>query len=179
MRKESAMCKTKMQTDELLDMIFSINQKQLKSRGNLRVEVLLKTTHELLDKELKEKQQSRKRKWEELKTGFTKKAKIDNDVEMVDEEILGLSDFYSNLKAVSFSSDENTCTNFILSVINHWADTELFHTEDRASKSPLIQMLLARHWEICERNGIEVQCFTDMGECRYSHLEQGKFAFQE
>ncbi|KAF8788920.1 hypothetical protein HNY73_006911 [Argiope bruennichi] len=94
MRKESAMCKTKMQTDELLDMIFSINQKQLKSRGNLRVEVLLKTTHELLDKELKEKQQSRKRKWEELKTGFTKKAKIDNDVEMVDEEILDLYKFY-------------------------------------------------------------------------------------
>ncbi|GBN44648.1 hypothetical protein AVEN_47711-1 [Araneus ventricosus] len=107
MRKESAMCKTQMQTDELLDMIFSINQKQMKSRGNLRVEVLLKTTHELLDKELKEKQQSRKRKWEELKIGFTKKTKVDNDVEMVDEEILGLSDFYSNLKAVTFSSDEN------------------------------------------------------------------------
>ncbi|GFU96151.1 hypothetical protein TNCV_4506411 [Trichonephila clavipes] len=96
-----------MYTDELLEMLLSITTKQMQSRGNLRREVLLKTTHEVLSKELKEKQQIRKRKWEALKNGMNKRSKIDTDVEMVDDELIGLNDFFSNLKSVTFSSDGN------------------------------------------------------------------------
>ncbi|KAG8175656.1 hypothetical protein JTE90_006831 [Oedothorax gibbosus] len=85
------MCKTKMQTDELLDMILSVSYKQIQARGNnLRLQALLKSTHQFLDRELKEKQQSRKRKWEEIKTDLAKRSKVaaDDDVEMVDDELL-------------------------------------------------------------------------------------------
>lgn len=103
-----AMCKTKMQTDELLDMILSVSYKQLQVRGNLRVQAILKSTHQFLDRELKEKQQTRKRKWEELKTDLSKRTKVDDgDVEMVDDELLGLSDFFNNLKSVAFSPNGN------------------------------------------------------------------------
>lgn len=107
------MCKKTMYTDELLDMISSIARKKLRVRGNLRLEVLLESTHKWLNKELKEKQQNRKRKWEEIKMDLCKRPKHDdftNSVEMEDnsyEELLGLSDFFSNLKAVHVSSDKN------------------------------------------------------------------------
>lgn len=110
MLNDNTMCKTKMQTDELLDMILSVNYKQLQVRGDLRLQALLKSTHQFLDRELKEKQQSRKRKWEELKTDLSKRSKADdgnNDVEMVDDELLGLSDFFNNLKSVAFSPNGN------------------------------------------------------------------------
>ncbi|GFY57355.1 hypothetical protein TNIN_181081 [Trichonephila inaurata madagascariensis] len=77
-----------MYTDELLDMLMSITTKQMQSRGNLRREVLLKTTHEVLSKELKEKQQIRKRKWEAMKNDMNKRSRIDTDVEMVDDELI-------------------------------------------------------------------------------------------
>ncbi|GFR14345.1 hypothetical protein TNCT_29041 [Trichonephila clavata] len=77
-----------MYTDELLEMLLSITTKQMQSRGNLRREVLLKTTHEILSKELKEKQQIRKRKWEALRSGLNKRSRIDTDVEMVDDELI-------------------------------------------------------------------------------------------
>lgn len=101
-----------MQTDELLDMISSISRKKLRVRGNLRLEVLLESTYKWLDKELKEKQQSRKRKWEEFKMDLCKRPKqgVDSSVDMEDdsyEELLGLSDFFTNLKAVCVSSDKN------------------------------------------------------------------------
>lgn len=108
------MCKKTMHTDELIDMISSIARKKLRVRGNLRLEVLLESTHKWLNKELKEKQQNRKRKWEELKMDLFKRPKSDdfsNSVEMedncYDEELLGLSDFFTNLKAVCVSSDKN------------------------------------------------------------------------
>lgn len=107
------MCKKTMQTDELLDMISSIARKKLRVRGNLRLEVLLESTQKWLNKELKEKQQNRKRKWDELKMDLCKRPKPDfnNSVEMEDntyeEELLGLSDFFTNLKAVCVSSDKN------------------------------------------------------------------------
>lgn len=106
------MCKKTMYTDELLDMMSSIARKKMRVRGNLRLEVLLESTHKWLHKELKEKQQTRKRKWEELKMDLCKRPKPDdfsNSVEMEDnyEELLGLSDFFTNLKAVCVSSDKN------------------------------------------------------------------------
>lgn len=107
------MCKKTMQTDELLDMISSIARKKLRVRGNLRLEVLLESTQKWLNKELREKQQNRKRKWDELKMDLCKRPKPDdfnNSVEMEDntyEELLGLSDFFTNLKAVCVSSDKN------------------------------------------------------------------------
>ena len=107
------MCKNTMHTDELLDMISSIARKKLRVRGNLRLEVLLESTHKWLNKELREKQQNRKRKWEELKMDLCKRPKYDdfsNSSEMEDnsyEELLGLSDFFTNLKAVCVSSDKN------------------------------------------------------------------------
>ncbi|GFT42047.1 hypothetical protein NPIL_612451 [Nephila pilipes] len=107
MHKDSEMCKTKMYTDELLEMILSVSDKQMKSRGNLRMEVLLKTTQDVLQKELKEKQQIRKRKWEALKSGMNKRSRIDTDVEMVDDELIGLNDFFSSLKSVTLSSNGN------------------------------------------------------------------------
>lgn len=107
MLNDIAMCKTKMQTDELLDMILSVSYKQLQVRGNLRVQAILKSTHQFLDRELRQKQQIRKRKWEELKTDLSKRSKVDNDVEMVDDELLGLSDFFNNLKSVAFSPNGN------------------------------------------------------------------------
>lgn len=107
MHKDSEMCKTKMYTDELLEMLLSISTKQMQNRGNLRREVLLRTTHDILHKELREKQQIRKRKWEALRSGLNKRSRIDTDVEMVDDELIGLNDFFSNLKSVTFSSDGN------------------------------------------------------------------------
>lgn len=110
------MCKSSnMQTDELIDMISSIARKKLRVRGNLRLEVLLESTYKWLDKELKEKQQSRKRKWEELKMDLCKRPKqdltdLDNSIEMEDnsyEELLGLSDFFTNLKSVCVSHDKS------------------------------------------------------------------------
>lgn len=107
------MCKNTMQTDELLDMISSIARKKLRVRGNLRLEVLLESTHKWLNRELREKQQNRKRKWEELKMDLCKRPKQDdlsNCVEMEDnsyEELLGLSDFFTNLKAVCVSPDKS------------------------------------------------------------------------
>lgn len=106
------MCKKTMYTDELLDMISSIARKKLRVRGNLRLEVLLESTQKLLNKELKEKQQNRKRKWEELKMDLCKRPKpgdFNNSIEMEDnyEELLGLSDFFTNLKTVCVSSDKN------------------------------------------------------------------------
>lgn len=101
------MCKSKMQTDDLLDMLSSVSRKQTRVRDNLRMEVLLKSTHKLLDRELKEKQQSRKRKWEELKMGLTKRLRHDDsDMDVDDEsceELLGLKDFFDSLKAVTIS----------------------------------------------------------------------------
>jgi len=107
------MCKSNMQTDELLDMISSIARKKMRVRGNLRLEVLLESTHKWLDRALKEKQQSRKRKWEELKMDLCKRPKqndLNNSMEMEDssyEELLGLSDFFTNLKAVCVTSDKS------------------------------------------------------------------------
>lgn len=109
-----SMCKGTMQTDELLDMISSIARKKMRVRGNLRLEVLLESTYKWLDRELKEKQQSRKRKWQELKMDLFKRPRqdddLDNTIEMEDntyEELLGLSDFFSSLKAVCVSPDKN------------------------------------------------------------------------
>ncbi|XP_067142000.1 uncharacterized protein [Centruroides vittatus] len=67
---------TDMKTDELLDMISSIARKKNKIRGNLRIEVLLEETYKKIDKELKQKQLKRKRKWEEMKMEMCKKARI-------------------------------------------------------------------------------------------------------
>lgn len=101
-----------MQTDELLDMISSIAHKKLRVRGNLRLEVLLESTQKFLNRELKEKQQTRKRKWEELKMDLFKRPKQDDlssAMEVEDnsyEELLGLSDFFTNLKAVCATPDK-------------------------------------------------------------------------
>lgn len=108
------MCKSTMPTDELLDMISSIARKKMRVRGNLRLEALLESTYKFLDRELKEKQQIRKRKWQELKMDLCKRPRIDDDldscIEMEDdtsyEELLGLSDFFTSLKAVSASPDK-------------------------------------------------------------------------
>ncbi|XP_054712302.1 uncharacterized protein LOC129221941 isoform X2 [Uloborus diversus] len=80
------MCKSNMQTDELLDMISSIARKKLRVRGNLRLEAMLESTYKWLDRELKEKQQSRKRKWEEIKTDLCKRARIDGDLNSMDTD---------------------------------------------------------------------------------------------
>lgn len=65
-----------MKTDELLDMISSIARKKNKIRGNLRMEVLLEETYKKIDRELKQKQLRRKRKWDEMKTEMCKKARL-------------------------------------------------------------------------------------------------------
>ncbi|GIY46982.1 hypothetical protein CDAR_64711 [Caerostris darwini] len=90
MYNKAKMCPKKPMTDELVEMILTTSRKQLFTRNNLRVEVLLKSTHELLDKELKEKQQMRKRKWEEIRACLSKRMRTDiedakiDDIEMAD-----------------------------------------------------------------------------------------------
>ncbi|KFM58712.1 hypothetical protein X975_23003, partial [Stegodyphus mimosarum] len=99
------MCKTKLQTDDLLDMISSIARKKSRVRGNLRVEVLLESTHKWLDRELKEKQQSRKRKWEELKTDLWKRSRHDDEVLMEDDTCEELLAYQILLMSATFVCD--------------------------------------------------------------------------
>lgn len=107
------MCKSRLQTDELLDMLSRISRKKSQVRGNLRLEAILEATHKWLSRELKEKQRSRKRKWEEMKLDIYKKSKPDIEIDFMPmeedsyEDLLSLSDFFNNLKSVSSSSDKH------------------------------------------------------------------------
>lgn len=87
------MCKSRMQIDDLLDMITSISEKKARIQGNLRLEALLKCTYKWLDNELKVRQLSRKRKWIE-NTVDSKKSKSGDDVvpmeEDTDDDILAI-----------------------------------------------------------------------------------------
>lgn len=108
------MCKkSTMLHDDMKDMLQSIARKKMRVRGNLRLEAILESAYKWLDREIKEKQQSRKRRWNELKVDLCKRPKIDDfssDIHMEDntyEELLGLSDFFSNLKSVCVSTDKS------------------------------------------------------------------------
>lgn len=105
-------------TEELLEMITSVTRKKISNRGNLRLEALLSATFQRLDQELKRKQMSRKRRWEEMKMDLCKKFKSEHESydvndcsseEMVyEEDILGLTDFFQNLKRVCTKSGNAT-----------------------------------------------------------------------
>lgn len=97
------MCKSRLQIDDLLDMISSISEKKAKIQGDLRLEALLKCTYKLLDDELRTRQLNRKRKWSDMVTD-SKKSKSDDAVPVPmqedtdDDDLLGLDDFFNSLK---------------------------------------------------------------------------------
>lgn len=96
------MCNSRLQIDDLLDMISSISKKKAKIQGDLRLEALLKCTYKLLDNELRTRQLSRKRKWMDMVTD-SKKSKSDDAVPMeenTDDDLLGLNDFFNSLKCL-------------------------------------------------------------------------------
>lgn len=95
------MCNSRLQIDDLLDLISSISKKKEKIQGNLRLEALLKCTYKWLDNELRVRQLSRKRKWMEIITD-SKKSKCDDGVPMEEDtdDLLGLNDFFSCLKSL-------------------------------------------------------------------------------
>lgn len=96
------MCNSRLQIDDLLDMISSISKKKAKIQGDLRLEALLKCTYKLLDNELRMRQLSRKRKWMDMVTD-SKKSKSDDAVPMeedADDDLLGLNDFFNSLKSL-------------------------------------------------------------------------------
>lgn len=96
------MCNSRLQIDDLLDMISSISKKKAKIQGDLRLEALLKCTYKWLDNELRMRQLSRKRKWMDMVTD-SKKSKSDDAVPMeedADDDLLGLNDFFNSLKSL-------------------------------------------------------------------------------
>lgn len=96
------MCNSRLQIDDLLDMISSISKKKAKIQGDLRLEALLKCTYKWLDNELRMRQLSRKRKWMDMVTD-SKKSKSDDAVPMeedADDDLLGLNDFFNSLKCL-------------------------------------------------------------------------------
>lgn len=97
------MCKSRMQPDELLDMLTSITRKKSRIRGNLRMEALLESTQKWLDQELKKSQYNRKRKYQETAAN-AKKSRLAIELETMEEDacedFLGLDDFFNNLKSV-------------------------------------------------------------------------------
>lgn len=96
------MCNSRLQIDDLMDMISSISKKKAKIQGDLRLEALLKCTYKWLDNELRMRQLSRKRKWMDMVTD-SKKSKSDDAVPMeenTDDDLLGLNDFFNSLKCL-------------------------------------------------------------------------------
>lgn len=78
-------CRSVYRTDEIKDMMTSVAKKRSKHWGDLRYEAVLNATYNKLDAELKARQLSRKRKWEELRAQLHKKPKLDEPIVNVDE----------------------------------------------------------------------------------------------